>query len=371
MSLPLPFSDRSVTARKPVKGGGNINSQTVLDGQWVKVKATMEVTTVSRKWKQLCLFIVLAALVFPAGGCSHLDGSFRAASAFEAAGSRSDQGDYPAALSGYEEALKKYPAAGDRALFEMGIIHAHPNNPQKDYGKALECYRTLIKDYPRSSYRQDSEMMVFYLANVTMKDKLLDSQRNEIEVLQREVNKQRDEIATLQREIGDKEGEIASLQQEIAALEKAASLPPAVIKGPADKILIEKKERRLTLMAKGEVLKSYKISLGGNPNGPKERQGDNKTPEGTYQIDSRNSDSQYHLSLHISYPNERDKRRARQMGVSPGGDIMIHGMRNGFSWFGEYHTSIDWTRGCIAVTDNEIQEISELVPNGTVVEISP
>jgi tetratricopeptide (TPR) repeat protein len=350
--------------------GGKVRAPAVLDGQWVKVKATMEVTTVSRKWKQLCLFIVLAALVFPVGGCSHLDGSFRAASAFEAAANRSDQGDYPGALRGYEQALKQYPAARDRALFEMGIINAHPNNPQKDYGKALECYRTLIKDYPRSSYRQDSEMMVFYLANVTLKDKLIDNQRNEIEVLQREVNKQRDAIATLQREIGNKEAEITSLQQEIAALEKAAS-PPAVLKGPADKILIEKKERRLTLMAKGEVLKSYKISLGGNPDGPKERQGDNKTPEGTYRIDSRNSDSQYHLSLHISYPNERDKRRARQMGVSPGGDIMIHGMRNGFSWFGEYHTSIDWTRGCIAVTNEEIQEISELVPNGTVVEITP
>lgn len=330
----------------------------------------MEVRRVRSKWERLCLFMVLATIVFPAGGCGHLDGTFRAAPAFEEANRHSDRGEYQAALKGYEQTLKNYPAAGDRALFEMGIIHAHPNNEQKDYDKALDCYRTLIKNYPRSNYRQDSEMMVFYLVNVTMKDKVIESQRNEIEVLQREVRNQRQEIGTLRQEIDKKEVEIAALQHELAAREKASS-PPPVLKGPADKILIEKKARRLTLMSKGEILKSYKISLGGNPNGPKERQGDNKTPEGIYQIDSRNDDSQYHLSLHISYPNERDKMRARRLGVSPGGDIMIHGMRNGFSWFGEFHTSIDWTRGCIAVTDEEIQEISELVPNGTQVEITP
>uniref|UniRef100_C6E9J8 ErfK/YbiS/YcfS/YnhG family protein n=1 Tax=Geobacter sp. (strain M21) TaxID=443144 RepID=C6E9J8_GEOSM len=329
-----------------------------------------EVRRADRKWEQLCLFIVLAATLFTAGGCSHLGGTFRAASTFEEASGHSDRGEYQTALSSYEQALKKYPAARDRALFEMGIIHSHPDNQQKDYGKALECYRTLIKDYPRSSYRQDSEMMVFYLVNVTIKDKLIDSQRNEIEVLQREVQKQRQEVKTLQLEIDKKVGEITVLQQEIVAQEEEVS-PPAVPTGPADKILIEKKARRLTLLSKGEVIKSYKISLGENPNGPKERQGDNKTPEGIYRIDSRNNDSQYHLSLHISYPNEQDKRRAKQLGVSPGGNVMIHGMRNGFSWFGEHHTSIDWTKGCIAVTDEEIQEIAELVPIGTVVEITP
>jgi len=127
----------------------------------------------------------------------------------------------------------------------------------------------------------------------------------------------------------------------------------------------------LTLISKGKVLKSYKIALGGNPNGPKERQGDNKTPEGSYVIDSRNRGSLYHLSLHISYPNEKDKKRAKQRGVSPGGDIMIHGLKNGFSWVGGRHTEADWTKGCIAVTDEEIVEIAKLVPNGTVVEIRP
>src|SRR6266567_3135121 len=125
------------------------------------------------------------------------------------------------------------------------------------------------------------------------------------------------------------------------------------------------------LISKGEVLKTYKIALGGNPDGPKERHGDNKTPEGTYTIDSRNTNSLYHLSLHISYPNEKDKRRAKELGVAPGGDIMIHGIKNGFSWVGSSHTEADWTKGCIAVTDEEIEEISKVAPNGTTVEIRP
>jgi murein L,D-transpeptidase YafK len=141
--------------------------------------------------------------------------------------------------------------------------------------------------------------------------------------------------------------------------------------GPPDKVLIEKKERRLTLLSKGEVIKTYNIALGGNPVGPKERLGDKKTPEGTYIIDSRNRNSDYHLSLHISYPNEKDKIRAKELGVSPGGDIMIHGIKNSLSWVGASHTEIDWTKGCIAVTDEEMEEIYKLVPNGTIVEIRP
>ena len=125
------------------------------------------------------------------------------------------------------------------------------------------------------------------------------------------------------------------------------------------------------LISQGEVLKSYKIALGGNPIGHKERQGDNKTPEGTYVIDARNRDSRFHLSLRISYPNERDKKRAKELGVSPGGDIMIHGIKNGLSWVGNAHSGIDWTKGCIAVTDQEIEEIDKLAPNGTIVEIRP
>ena len=139
----------------------------------------------------------------------------------------------------------------------------------------------------------------------------------------------------------------------------------------ADKVLIEKKERRLTLLSKGEVIKTYKIALGANPVGPKERQGDNKTPEGVYTIDSRNGNSGFHLALHISYPNERDVRRAKELGVSPGGDIMIHGLKNGFGLVGTSHAEVDWTNGCIAVTNQEMEEIYKFVPIGTTVVIVP
>lgn len=138
-----------------------------------------------------------------------------------------------------------------------------------------------------------------------------------------------------------------------------------------DKVLVEKKARRLTLLSNGQVVRTYRIALGGNPEGPKEREGDRKTPEGSYIIDGRNPRSGYHLSLHISYPNEKDRKRARELGVSPGGQIMIHGMKNGLGWIGPFHALYNWTQGCIAVTDAEIDEIASLVPNGTPIEIRP
>ncbi|MDD2310151.1 MAG: L,D-transpeptidase family protein [Desulfuromonadaceae bacterium] len=289
-------------------------------------------------------------------GCSHFNEEFKAKPSFEEANEFFNQGSYKASLSKYEQIIKKYPSTEDRVLFEMGVIHAHPKNEQKDYQKSLESFQKLIKDYPASGYRQDSEMMIFYITNVTIKEMLIAAQQKQIETLQQDVKSKGNEIVTLQNK---NEG----LEQKIFAF--------VLQKGSVDKILIEKKQRRLMLVSKGEVLKTYKIALGGNPHGPKERQGDNKTPEGTYSIDSRNENSRYHLSLHVSYPNERDKKRAKERGVSPGGDIMIHGIKNGFSWVGDYHTEVDWTKGCIAVTDEEIEEISNLAPNGTIVEIRP
>jgi len=295
-------------------------------------------------------------------GCSHFN------EGLQEANDSFSQGNYEASLGKYQQLIEEYPTAGDRVLFGMGIIYAHPGNEQKDYQKSVECFEKLIKDYPVSEYRKDSELMVFNINNVIVKDKTIAMQQTHIETLQQEVKSYGDEIVTLQemieeieQEVEHRENEIITLQTEVFALQK----------GPADKILIEKKERRLMLISKGKVLKTYKIALGGNPNGPKERQGDNKTPEGTYIIDSRNRDSRYHLSLHISYPNAKDKKRAKELGVSPGGDIMIHGIKNGFSWVGDLHTEVDWTKGCIAVTDEEIEEIGKLAPNGTIVEIRP
>ncbi|UCE48336.1 MAG: L,D-transpeptidase family protein [Phycisphaerales bacterium] len=139
----------------------------------------------------------------------------------------------------------------------------------------------------------------------------------------------------------------------------------------ADKVIVEKRARQMTLFSKGRVVKKYKISLGRNPKGPKVKAGDAKTPEGIYVIDSRNPRSRYHLSLHISYPNLSDSKRAKQLGVSPGGDIMIHGIRKGFGWLGPLHRIVNWTKGCIAVTNKEIEEIWHTVPNGTRIEIRP
>ena len=265
-----------------------------------------------------------------------------------------NQGKYEASLSKYEQIIEKHPAVADRVLFEMGIIYAYPRNEQKDYQKSLECFQKLVRDYPNSEYRLDSQMMILQIHNVIIKDKIIATQQTQIETSRQEVKDKENEIITLQKKIETLEQKIFALQTE-----------------PADKVLIEKKERRLTLLSKGEVIKTYKIALGGNPVGPKERQGDNKTPEGTYIIDSRNRDSGYHLSLHISYPNEKDKMRAKELGVSPGGDIMIHGIKNGLTWVGASHAEVDWTKGCIAVTDEEMEEIYKLVPNGTIAEIRP
>jgi len=127
----------------------------------------------------------------------------------------------------------------------------------------------------------------------------------------------------------------------------------------------------MELRRSGQVLKTYKIALGGEPVGPKTRQGDHRTPEGVYVIDSRNSQSQFHRSLHVSYPNVEDKERARKLGTSPGGDIFIHGLPNGYGFVGAAHSARDWTDGCLAVTDQEIEEIWRLVGNGTPIEIRP
>jgi len=304
--------------------------------------------------------IILAPMLIC--GCSHYNEGLQEANDFFSKGS------YEASLGKYQQIIAQYPASGDRALFEMAIVYSYPGNEQKDYQKALECFQKLIKDYPESWYRKDSELMIFNIHNVINKDRTIAAQQTHIEKLRQEIKSNGTEIDTLQKSIAALEQEIRSKENENLRLSKEVYVIP---KGPADRILIEKQERRLTLLAKGKVLKTYQIALGGNPLGPKERQGDNKTPEGTYAIDSRNKNSRYHLSLHISYPNEKDKKRAKQLGVSPGGDIMIHGIKNGFAWAGDLHSEVDWTKGCIAVTDEEIEEIDKLVPNGTIVEIRP
>jgi murein L,D-transpeptidase YafK len=139
----------------------------------------------------------------------------------------------------------------------------------------------------------------------------------------------------------------------------------------ADSVLILKKDHLLELLAAGKVIRTYKVALGQGGLAPKQREGDGRTPEGHYVIDARSADSHYHKALHISYPNAEDRKRAASLGVAPGGAIMIHGLPNGKGYIGAAHRLYDWTLGCIAVTDDEIDEIWTLVPVGTPVEIRP
>ena len=153
----------------------------------------------------------------------------------------------------------------------------------------------------------------------------------------------------------------------------AASYEPHRLPADArvDRIVVEKSARKLTLFRGATPLKSYSVALGRAPEGTKEREGDHRTPEGSYLIDAHKHDSAFHRALHISYPAADDSAVAAQHGVNPGGDIMVHGIRNGLGWLGALHRCIDWTSGCIAVTDKEIEEIYRAVPDGTPIEIRP
>ena len=137
----------------------------------------------------------------------------------------------------------------------------------------------------------------------------------------------------------------------------------------AESVLVDKSERKMWLLTGGRKYREYRISLGDNPLGHKEQEGDERTPEGSYVIDYRNPESKYHLSLHISYPRQQDAEKARNRGVSPGGNIFIHGLPNGMEFMQASYRGVDWTDGCIAVGNREIEEIWELVPDGTPIEI--
>ena len=138
-----------------------------------------------------------------------------------------------------------------------------------------------------------------------------------------------------------------------------------------DKVVVKKLERRLHLIKDDMIVKTYTISLGGEPFGHKEREGDSRTPEGDYRIDWRNPNSQFHLAMHISYPNTADKSQAERGGYSPGGAIMIHGRPNWIGWTDFLFENQDWTDGCIAVNNIEMEEIWNSVPNGTPIAIYP
>jgi murein L,D-transpeptidase YafK len=165
----------------------------------------------------------------------------------------------------------------------------------------------------------------------------------------------------------------SSLSRATVVTPTVTRTPVTAIKGvlAADSLVVEKQRHTLTLYQSGVAVRTYQIALGKQPVGDKVRIGDGRTPEGVFHIDFRNAQSKYHKALHISYPDAAHMQRANALGVVAGGDIMIHGLPPAFADLGSAHREFDWTNGCIAVTDQEIEEIWQAVPNGATIQIKP
>lgn len=161
----------------------------------------------------------------------------------------------------------------------------------------------------------------------------------------------------------------------LAALLAAATpavAQPTAVSAPVTRVVVNKAERQLLLYAGEQLVRRYPINLGDAPVGHKTTEGDERTPEGDYRLDWRNPNSRYHRSIHISYPNAADRAQAKERGVSPGGDIMIHGLPNGLDWAASVLANTDWTDGCIALTSNDhMDEVWQLVRDGTPIRINP
>ena len=138
-----------------------------------------------------------------------------------------------------------------------------------------------------------------------------------------------------------------------------------------DRLVVTKGKRIMQAYSRGQLIKTYKISIGQNPWGDKQFEGDKRTPEGEYTINDRNEHSSYHKNLGVSYPNKADKEEAVKKGLNPGGEIKIHGLRNGLGFLGKFHRIFNWTAGCIAVTNAEIDELCSAVIIGTPIVINP
>lgn len=139
----------------------------------------------------------------------------------------------------------------------------------------------------------------------------------------------------------------------------------------ADRVVVIKSESKLVLKRNGTIIGAYHVALGGNPRGHKQQRGDRRTPEGSYILDFKKKDSAYYRAIRISYPNTSDKARARRKGVHPGGSIMIHGQKNGYGHLAHITQRFNWTDGCIAVTNEEMDRIWQAVDVGTPIEIKP
>jgi murein L,D-transpeptidase YafK len=168
--------------------------------------------------------------------------------------------------------------------------------------------------------------------------------------------------------VGDTSFRIASVPSPTITSTPVVDIRSRLI---ADSIVVEKGRRTLTLYQAGFPVRVYRVALGKQPLGDKVQRGDGRTPEGVFHIDFKNPQSKYHMALHVSYPDAVHLQRANQLGVSPGGDIMVHGLPPAFADYGASHSEFDWTEGCIAVTDKEIEEIWHAVPSGAAIQIKP
>ncbi len=139
----------------------------------------------------------------------------------------------------------------------------------------------------------------------------------------------------------------------------------------ADLVVVEKSKRQLSLYKSGKLLATYHVTFGGDPVGPKQREGDGKTPEGQYVLDYKNDGSGYYKAFHISYPNAQDVERAKKAGVAPGGAIMIHGQKNGWGWASFLTQRFNWTKGCIAMSNGDLDQLWAMVDAGTPIDIRP
>lgn len=148
-------------------------------------------------------------------------------------------------------------------------------------------------------------------------------------------------------------------------------MPVSLAQPSVDFVRVVKSERKLILFSEGQVVREFRIALGGNPTGHKQQEGDQRTPEGSYVLDYKKSDSAFYKAIHISYPNEHDVAAAKQRGVKPGGQIMIHGQKNGIGWLAALSQFVDWTRGCIALKNEEMDVLWSLIAEGTKIEILP
>jgi murein L,D-transpeptidase YafK len=156
-----------------------------------------------------------------------------------------------------------------------------------------------------------------------------------------------------------------------ARVSGAKSSPRSSAPAAADSLVLNKSRRELVLYYHGDPVRTYYVALGRSPIGDKERIGDNRTPEGLFYIQGRNPNSRYHLSLRISYPDATHRARAAKLGAEPGGDIMIHGLPDEQAAFGPAHRDYDWTNGCIAVTNQEIEQLWRVIRDGTPIQIKP